>query len=355
MRRRLEKINAMKTFQNSSQKSFNIEANLRSWGLIGHTAIQRQDSGSARILSFVRKKILWHRFKLLILWLFIIKLFYSCSLSNVDSLVYYLGDVSGFMGIPKIEMGLMMALWTLPGPIIISEFIKYKNTRRMQSWVRIYDMFNKNIIEGFNHNSFSKNIIDNQIRRKFRKRILQTKSLFRFFVYGGVISGGGSIVWTLLNSWPQEFRQSFLAYLWSLVSLLWIYYNQKSIKSCLIIFNQICYYITLRFRKFDTNLNHLLLNWDKYNESNIKRLWALLQEHNSISDLTLNCNKFWSLFILTNTVIKVPLLLLAIHVTLFYDIPNSGRMVAIFMTFSVFLYTTLIYYSAAQVEYAVSI
>ena len=351
LRPRLARI---QDFHKDSQKSYDIEANLRSWGLIGHTAIQREDTRTTKVMKFVRKKIFWHRFRLVILWLLTVKLFYSCYLKNDDPMVPILGDVSGYMGVPKLEMGLMMALWTLPGPLVIFEFIKYKNTKRMQSWVKIYDMFSSKLMEGFSHNPIQKTIIDNQIRRKFRNRIRQTKGLFWFFVLGAGTCGGGSMVFTLLARWPEEYRYSIWAYLWSFISVFWIYFNQKSIKSCLIIFNQICYYITLRFQRFDTNLNHLYYNWNKYNETNHRRLLALLRDHDNITDLTLNCNKFWSLFIITNTSIKIPLLLLSIHVSIFYDISFLGRFVALFMTASIFLYTTLIYYSASQVEYTVS-
>jgi len=272
------------------------------------------------------------------LWFLSFKLIACCFIPIESPIIYYLGDASGFMGGPRQEMGPIFALWTLPGAFIAFTFMINRKNKTMNSWLQIFDICGTNAI-------LSEHDFDEEMALKFRKRVNQTIKLFNFILYGSMMAAPPCFLWTYFNRWPQSYRYSIWTFIWSFTDTLWVYYNQNTMQSSLILFHQICYYITLRFQKFDKDIKKAL------KENNLNKVFILLKNHNEISELTFNCNKFWQTFVATTYVIQLPLALVTVHVSIFSsNLLPAIRVAYCFMTFTIVTYTTIMILSASHVE-----
>ena len=131
----------------------------------------------------------------------------------------YLGDAAGFMGGSRMELGISFVLWTLHGSLLSMAFYINRNNKTMNSWIKIYQICQNSTL-------FTEHNFDEEMAIKFRKRVNHTILIFKIIMCGSVTVCLPAFGWTFVYCWPQLYRNSFLAYFWTLITTLWVYYNQ---------------------------------------------------------------------------------------------------------------------------------
>ena len=197
-------------------KSFNIQSFLISWGLLS-TSIDSKDDMKTKFVSKLNN--VRQKFNLMFLWFMTLKLFITCFIPIESKIRMYLGDAAGFMGGSRMELGISFVLWTLHGSLLSMAFYINRNNKTMNCWIKIYQICQ-------NSTPFTEHNFDEEMAIKFRKRVNHTILIFKIIMCGSVTACLPAFGWTFVYRWPQSYRNSFLAYFWTLMTTLWVYYNQ---------------------------------------------------------------------------------------------------------------------------------
>ena len=110
-----------------------IKEYLHSWGFVK----RKFTNGRLKRKSMLRtwKQPLIHIF----LWIFGIKFIICCFIKFESQLNYYLGDITGYFGGPRVYFGIIFACWTITGSTDILVFVLHQKDKFMLNWIRIYD------------------------------------------------------------------------------------------------------------------------------------------------------------------------------------------------------------------------
>lgn len=150
-----------------------------------------------------------------------------------------------------------------------------------------------------------------------------------------------------LKNWPKDYVFPFgiISYIGL---MLWGFIVRRSLFLISFVFNQMCYYLKLRFKHINEGLNHLKCYQSSYT------LFILIKGHHNICNSIEKYNKFWSNLLLIDAIFYSILFLIYNYINL-----HSNKALTLFSTLlinssviSAFLY---IYMSASSVSKQVQI
>ncbi len=95
--------------------------------------------------------------------------------------------------------------------------------------------------------------------------------------------------------WPPIYLFPFGIVCYS-ITMLWFHYFVVHFYGTIFIFHQICYYLMIRFEECNNSLKKLLKTRDK------RSLNRILVEHNTICQLVVKYNSFWSFPLLIDSI-----------------------------------------------------
>jgi len=183
------------------------------------------------------------------------------------------------------------------------------------------------------------------VAEKYWHRMCIMTITAHFIVWYVVIISIPPIGLIFLINWPEEFIIygifSYLSY------FLWLWYVVPHICSTIFIFNQMCYYLMLRFNY----CNDLLKIYSSINYSieKVEKFRRILQNHDHICSLISKFNHFWSYPLLLDAIMYTSLSILMFYLAFFSDIVLWFRMFLASLDFILVICLFFLFLSSAFV------
>jgi hypothetical protein len=143
--------------------------------------------------------------------------------------------------------------------------------------------------------------------------------------------------------WPQEFLYPF-GIICYVTTILWSHYVVIHFNGYIFIFNQICYYLMIRFEECNKSLKRLL------KDRNISSLSKILVEHNSIYELVVEYNSFWKFVLLIDALLFSLILCFITYLAFFSPLVFWFKFIFSIFTLFVMFCFLIIFFSAAFVS-----
>jgi len=190
---------------------------------------------------------------------------------------------------------------------------------------------------------------------KYWYRVYLMTIIAKYIVWYVVITFIPAAGFIFLTNWPKQLIiygiPSFLCF------LLWLYYYIPHVCSTICVFNQMFYYVVLRF----DYCNHYLEEFSSisYRAENFEKLRHILQEHNQICSMVSKFNGFWSYPLLLDAIQYTSLSILMFYLALFSDLVlwfriflsslNLISIICLYLIFSSSYFVTLKVYKLTQI------
>ncbi|KAI1300218.1 hypothetical protein HDE_03482 [Halotydeus destructor] len=236
----------------------------------------------------------------------------ACLFINNKRVLMYLGDISPYMGGPRIMYLVPVIGWSFYALALNTLFTF---NQRATDWVYPFGVLKGLITPA------EAGLQDGDQLKKLVFRVKLTAKAVDGMILPAAIFAG--LLFMTIPFYKYENRRD--AYLyglpWGLIQSIWTYYCAGNICGIFGYFHDLCYYLSLRFKKLNGRINYLSLNRYEVAEMKMsKAIIKLVNEHNEISSDVKRFNVFWSKYAAINYFTFIPLECFIMYIAMFADI-----------------------------------
>ena len=320
-----------------SLKKVKIDSYLISLGLISQHFGVESKFGQSFWKRSHQLFVLWLEWVMFAKWLF-------CGITEDEILTpEQTGDFTSYLPGEVFNYHFILIFWSAIGAISCSIFSMARDHQKLNLlWLQPFEL-----CKGTLKPQDMK--METQETSYFWQRVLLTLWFTKILSRILFVIMSGAYLYVVFYLGPK-FQWTEWNTFWTMVTVVWLYYNTSIQFGVMAVFHMICYYFIVKFRRLNEIVKEFEGNPKMDLMSMHQKLNHYMNHHNTYAKEVANYNKFWQYYIVMDFSISITIICFIIEMLLFVKMNLFVQTLSLIIIFSFTLFLIFTAFSAAAVS-----